>query len=88
MSINIRPSTKDIYLAAAYIALGALYDGADKSNPKQMIFYFKPPEQTEEDAQPFDFEKVERLWVNGILLVNAKSYAQALRDLKSVVHSN
>jgi len=77
--------TRDIYLAAAFSALGAEYTGADKTNTRQMIFYFTSP--AVDDSQPFDFEKVERNWVNGTLLVNAKMFAQSLRDLKSVVHS-
>ena len=82
-----RYPTKDIGLAAALMALGAVYDGADKSNPRQMTFYFVSPEPESDDTQPFDFEKVERLWVADALIGNLKHNFRAGRDLKSVVHS-
>jgi hypothetical protein len=82
-----QPHTKSIEIAATFMALGAIYDGADKTNPKQMIFYFLPPVSDDEDAQPFDFEKVERLYTAGVLLGNLKSGFRAYQDLKSVVHS-
>lgn len=78
--------TQDLYLAAAFLALGAKYVGADKSNPRKMTFKFTS-NLVEDDDQPFPFSTVERDWINRILLVNAKRYAEALQSMKSIVHS-
>jgi hypothetical protein len=70
--------TKDIYLSAALIALGALYDGADKSEPRHMEFRL---------VGDRDFDDLHTQWVNGTLTVNAVRFKNALQQLKSVVHS-
>ncbi len=79
--------TPDIFLAAAYIALGAVYTRADKTNPKHMVFYFSYPEDESEEEPTFSFASIEQRWVNNSLLVNATRYKDALQRLKSVVHS-
>jgi hypothetical protein len=80
--------TSDIYLAAAYMALGAKYTRADKSNSRHMTFYFVPPEsENEEEFLTFSFQKIESNWVNRTLLVNAQRYKEAIQTLKGVVHT-
>lgn len=85
--------TADFYLAAAVMALGAEYDSADKSDPRRMIFYFVIPEDKALLEQyfgtyKFDFQSVEREWVNGALQVNAQRYANSVKTLKSIIHSS
>ena len=36
-------STKDIYLAACWMALGAIYERTDKTDRKHMEFFFSAP---------------------------------------------
>lgn len=71
--------TKDIYLAAALVALGATYIGADKSEPRHMEFQFL--------NDGFDYDSVHTDWVNSVLKVNAVAFKNALQQMKSVVHS-
>ena len=72
-------STKDIYLAAAFITLGATYDGADKSDPRHMIFSFS--------GDGVDLDEIETQWVNSQLRVNAVHFKNALQQMKAIVHS-
>ena len=66
--------TKDIYLAAALIALGAQYDGADKTEPRHMEFRLLSDET--------DFDDVHTKWVNGTLSGNFIGFKNALQQFK------
>lgn len=82
--------TKDIYLAAALLALGAIYEGADRTDPKHMQFKFSP-RNTQSDAIPSvavqNLDFIESQWVNKSLVINAVDYADAIKRMKSIVHS-
>lgn len=86
-------STKDIYLAAAWLSLGAKHDHTDKTDARHMEFFFSPKplfetgvlSGTAVDGQ--DLEKIEGDWVNGCVMVNAVVYKEALQRLKAVIHS-
>lgn len=85
-------STKDLDFAAALLAVGAIYLRADKTNPKDVEFFFAPRKaetgalaQTEFPIQ--DLDLIESQWTNEILMVNAVKYAAAFKRLKSVIHS-
>lgn len=88
-------STKDIYLAAAWLALGARHERTDKTDTRHMEFFFSPRPVfetgvlagtlTNMDAQ--DLDRIERDWVNGCVMVNAVQYKDALQRLKAVIHS-
>jgi hypothetical protein len=86
-------TTSDIYFAAALSALGAVLDDVDKSDSKHMKFTFTPrtaesfaaKETAAIATQDLDF--IEKQWVNETLILNAVRYAEALKRLKSVVHS-
>lgn len=85
-------TTTDIYLAAALASLGAKLDKVDKTDPKHMKFTFSP--------RPSDFKTgeletisqnlsgLEALWANKQLMVNAVEYAEAIKRLKSIVHTS
>jgi hypothetical protein len=86
MDEKIEIGTSDIWLAAAYLALGATYERADKSNPRQLIFYFSTYKAPDGVAY-FDFEGVERDWVNGTLSGQLKRYKDSVQHLKSIIYS-
>lgn len=87
--------TKDIYLAAIFLAMGAKYEKVDKTDQRHQVFYFS----TDEDqvATPgsqivvtrgVDFEMIEQQYANEELLINAVKFKQALQRMKSIVHSS
>lgn len=82
-------STKDIYLSALFLALGAEYEGADRTDPKHIEFYFLPRKsQMDIDGMVTqDLDTVERLWVNKEINVNAVTYSEAIKRMKSLVHT-
>lgn len=91
-------TTTDIYLAAAFLSLGAKLDKTDKSDPRHMIFQFSSPTTTTVKlagqelqtnvAVPMDLDTLENQWVNRTLMVNAFEFAEALKRMKSLVHSH
>lgn len=83
-------STKDLYLAAAYLALGAEYLRTDRADPKNMIFWFAPKKFDSvslPEAPVQDLDRMEAQWVNDTLVVSAVKYAAAIKHMKSLVHS-
>jgi hypothetical protein len=87
---TVQKTTRDLYLAAAFLALGAKYEGANRTDPKNMEFIFTP-KVTKSDAIPKvplqDLEKVESEWINETLVINATEYAAAIKRMKSLVHT-
>lgn len=88
--------TSDIYLAAAMLSLGAELVKTDKDDPRHMVFEFRAvPANDSQPSNPLvaerpvvDLEWVENQWVNGQLLVNGPRMADAIRKMKSVVHTS
>ena len=88
-------NTTDIYLAAAFLSLGAKLVNVDKDDPRHMIFEFDNANFNSEilalantpSVSYGSLNNVENEWANGTLLVLATKYADALRKLKSIVHS-
>lgn len=87
---NLKKTTQDLYLAAAYLALGAKYEGADRSDPKNMEFIFVP-KMSQSSVIPStpmqDLDRIEADWINETLVVSATAYAAAIKRMKSLVHS-
>lgn len=90
--------TSDIYFCSAMLALGANLIKVDRQDPRHMQFeldYQLKYETGELSKVPvitsalplLDLDKVELDWANGLLMVNATKYADALKQMKSVVHS-
>ncbi len=92
--------TTDIYFAAALLALGAKLDRTDKSDPRHMEFHFSAPATTTgtvnltTNAAPvistipaLDLDRLETEWVNKSMKINAFEFAEAIKRMKSVVHS-
>jgi len=88
-------STKDIYLAAAWMASGAKYEKVDKTDPRHQEFYFS---STNEEPTPdgsmvlvlkvVNMEEIKEQWVNAELMVNAVQFKEALQRMKSIIHSS
>lgn len=89
---NKEKSTKDLDLAAAYLAVGATYVRADRTNPKNIEFYFSPRTASTGAIASLniptqDLNTIETEWTNETLIVNAVKYAQAYKRLKGIIHS-
>lgn len=87
--------TTDIYLAAALMSLGAKLDNVDRDDPRHMEFQMEMKPPTFESpvlaeavkVEVIDLSVYEKKWMNGDLLVNAVKFAEAIKRMKSVVHS-
>lgn len=81
--------TTDIYFASALSALGATLKDVDRADPRHMVFEFAPRTLSGDlpPAPSQNLDYIEREWANGILVVNAVQYAEALKRMKSIVHS-
>lgn len=96
-------TTSDIYLAAAFLASGAKLEKTDRTDPRHMEFTFSangqsnivvtttpiPPATAALTlTQPVvDLEAIETQWVNKQLKGNLFEFAEAIKRMKSVVHS-
>lgn len=83
--------TSDIYFASALSALGAKLESIDKTDPRHMVFEFSSPESSSDAIPKFavlDLDYIERGWLNKVLPVNAPEYAEAIKRMKSIVHSD
>lgn len=87
-------STTDIYLAAALMSLGAKLDKVNREDPRHMEFQmqmtpptFQSPVLAEASKVEANLETYEKQWQNGDLLVNAVKFAEAIKRMKSVVHT-
>lgn len=70
---------KDIYLVAAYLASGAklVIGGINRDNPRQIEFSLVGP----------NLDELEVQWINGDMMVNAKQYAERIREVKSLIYA-
>lgn len=87
---EVTKKTRDLYLAAAFLALGAEYVGADRTDSKNMEFIFKPKMSSSPNLPSYpvqDLDKVEAEWINETLLINATAYSAAIKRMKSLVHT-
>ncbi len=71
--------TKDIYLAAAFLALGAKLVGIDRTDRQHQEFQFDP--------QNLDLDHVINLYMNRELFINVNDYRDAFQRIKSALHS-
>ena len=87
-------STKDIYLSAAWLSLGAKYEKVDRVDPRHMEFFFSSGNDSVSTSdgklkisREVDLENIEKQWANAELMVNATKFKEALQRMKAVVHS-
>lgn len=94
----ITKETKDLYLFAAYLACGAEFINADRTDPKNIVFKVEMKTNNKDKENSFvaglieaanrkHLDEIEAAWVNKTLDVNACAYADAIRRAKALVHS-
>jgi len=87
--------TKDIYFASALSAIGAELVGVDKTDPRHMEFEFSSEKLFDspilrdavKDGIVYTLDDYEIRWANGVFPINAVAYADAIKRMKSIVHS-
>lgn len=92
--------TTDLYFTAAMLALGGKLESVDKSDTRHMVFEVSLAQQdfksiplkdalTEGKATTNfpDLNFYENQWANGVLLINAVQFKDAIQRMKSVIHS-
>lgn len=96
-------TTSDIYLAAALMSLGAKLGDVNRDDPRHMEFIMEmSPAEFQSKVlsnalsntntataivEPITLTDYEKRWMNGELMVNAVKFAEAIKRMKSVVHS-
>lgn len=82
--------TKSFDLAASLMACGYELVGVDKTDVKRMEFSFEPKIKTGNlgELGQASMEEVKLQLVNKTLMVNAQDILDAMRRLKSVIHSS
>jgi hypothetical protein len=90
-------TTTDIYFAAAMLSLGAKLDKVDRTDQRHMVFHLSspmkdvPPALTGTPgtvtAPALDLDALELDWANGKVPGNLFDMAEAIKRMKSVVHS-
>lgn len=82
--------TSDVYLSAALLALGYKLESIDRKDPRHMVFSFETSIKsgTMGDIFQKDITRVETEWANRTLTVNAFDFAEAIKRMKSLIHSS
>lgn len=82
--------TSDVYLAAACLALGYKLETVDRKDPRHMNFEFVGNIRTGElgSLVKDSLEDIETKWVNRSLVVNGWDFAEAIKRMKSIIHSS
>ena len=81
--------TSDVYLASACLALGYKLETVDRRDPRHMQFEFSSQIQTGGTSMELlKLDEVEVKWANRSLIVNAFDFAEAIKRMKSVIHSS
>lgn len=69
-------ATSNFYLGACFLACGSKLESVDYDDPRHVVFNFSGD----------DLDKVEHEWDCKSLTVNAREYADALREMKMKIH--
>lgn len=82
--------TTDVYLAATLLALGYKLENVDRKDPRHMKFEFGLPVKTGGlgELAHAGLLDVETQWANRTLMVNAFDQAEAIKRMKSIIHSS
>lgn len=86
--------TSDVYLSAALLALGYKLEKVDRKDPRHMIFEFvvggngSNLGQVVHEMRKLNLDEIEKAWVNRTLTVNAFDFAEAIKRMKSLIHSS
>lgn len=85
--------TTDVYFAATLLALGYRLEQVDRKDPRHMVFEFVGKKDgnlgaLKEDITQENLDTLETQWANRTLMVNAFDQAEAIKRMKSVIHSS
>jgi len=83
-------TTSDVYLASACLALGYKLETVDRKDPRHMKFEFSETGFQSENLPsvlPL-LDSIETQWANRTLTVNAFDFAEAIKRMKSIIHSS
>lgn len=92
--------TSDVYLSAALLALNFRLEKVDRKDPRHMVFEFSDKTRTPLQEVRLSTEDgkiclsdnfisdVETMWANRTLTVNAFDFAEAIKRMKSLIHSS
>jgi hypothetical protein len=86
--------TSDVYLASALLASGYKLGNVNRSDPRHMVFEFFLPAPSENLGQvgyavnQQNLDQLETQWANRTLIVNAFDYSEAIKRMKSLIHSS
>lgn len=85
--------TSDVYLAAAFLSLGFVLEKVNRADPRHMIFEFSNPTPISVTGNLGELIRqelvtVETMWANRVLTVNAFDFAEAIKRMKSIIHSS
>lgn len=69
--------TMNMYLAAAIMAGGYVLDSVENSDPEHVIFCF--------EGNSSDLLEIEKNWSKRTLMVNARSYSEALWEIRGQI---
>lgn len=71
--------TTNFYLASAFISLGHSISNLDRTDPKHIKFEF--------DANS-ELCDIQKTWDDKSLMVNARDFAEAIREVKMKIHQD
>jgi len=84
--------TTDVYFGAILLALGWKLERVDRKDPRHMVFEFVGKSSNlgvvQEDTDQENLDTLETQWANRSLTVNAFDFAEAIKRMKSVIHSS
>ena len=82
--------TSDVYLSAALLALGYKLESVDRKDPRHMVFSFTSITTSGNlgELTRLNLEEIETFWANRTLTVNAFDFAEAIKRMKSLIHSS
>lgn len=82
--------TSDVYLASACLALGYKLETVNRTDPRHMQFEFVGNVRTGNLGELVEnsLEDIEVRWANRSLVVNAFDFSEAIKRMKSIIHSS
>lgn len=82
--------TTDVYLSSALLSLGYKLDKVNRTDPRHMVFEFSAEStgNLKDSISEYNLGTVETQWANRTLQVNAFDYAEAIKRMKSLIHSS
>jgi hypothetical protein len=84
--------TSDVYFASALLSKNYKLCEVDRTDPRHMVFFFDYGDksnlgQVHDSVLQENIDTIETQWVNRSLQVNAFDFAEAIKRMKSLIHS-